>query len=110
MPASVNYSLPSSEVYAFESRTAFDNFLGDLNISDATTSTPGVVKQSSTVSFTRTTTWATNDFVTLQINPTTTKNVPEEATFEELRTDVIALNTALNSLIVALKNAGTVNS
>ena len=109
MSANIEYNLSTSETVAWQSRSDLTDFLDSLTVPSATTGAEGVVKKASSVSFTKATAWAVNDSVTLTIGATD-EEMPNMTTIEEMRTNLLAVNAALDTLLVALRNAGIINS
>ena len=106
MPASVNYSLTASTLYFARTRAEADAFFDGLNVSDATTGVPGVVKQSGNVAFTTWAAWDNEDTVTVAypdgagglltaVVPSSDHIEDVKAKVNELRDFVVALKASL---------------
>jgi len=109
MSATLTFTFPSSEITLWESRAAALAFFNSLTVPDATTSTDGVVKMATTVSYTVFTAYDTADYFSLDFDGTV-HVVVEQATLTEVQTKLLTLATAFNTLLTNLRSAGVLNS
>jgi hypothetical protein len=109
MPATLSFTFPSSETTLWETRADALAFFESITVADASLATVGVVKKAASVSYTNFTAYTTSDWVELNLGGTTETLVPM-ATFEEVRTKLLAVTAGLNSLMTSLKSAGVLNS
>ena len=109
MPSTLTFTFPSSETTLWESRADALAFFESLTVPDASLSSVGVVKKASAIAYTNFTAYTTSDWVALNLGGATETLVPQ-ATFEEVRTKLLALSASHDALLAALRNAGTLNS
>lgn len=88
-----------------EAQAFFDSFV----VPSATTATEGVMKQGAALAYTNFSAFSVSNYSTFIIDGETV-SLPNQDTFDEVRTKLLAVTAGLNTLIERLRNAGILDS
>ena len=113
MPASINFTLPVSEIYFARSRAELNTFFSGMYVDTATTLSFGVVKQAAAVPYTAWSAWDNDDTVTVQWMESGTPmsaEVPSIDNYNDLKIKMKALHDAYVDLKTKLISAGLVQA
>lgn len=109
MSASVNFPVLTDEVTLWATRQDAEDFFSASYVSDATTAAKGVVSKMSSISYTNFTSYDESGSVEWNISGNTYE-LPEQVVIDELKTKLLTLSAAFNSLLTKLRNAGILES
>jgi len=107
MPANIEFPLFVSETVLFHNREGANAFFSNILIPDATTTEFGVMKQASSLTFTPSS-YANVDTVFFAVVGGTNVTIPTSAHMDAVKARLEATETALNSLLTRLRNAGII--
>lgn len=109
MSAAITYTPLSNTTYLFASKAEADAFFSSFAVPSATQAAEGSVKKAAAATYTPFTGYTVEEVLEVEYGGVT-YSVYDKASIDELKTKLLTLNTAFNTLLIQLRAAGILSA